>query len=293
MSTLPSAFVRGAIAGASTFSNDWFLIEHAGGLYRISRNELVEALGRAGGLTISGASGVERSITFKTGSNIRFALGINSTAESGGDTGSKFFMNVATDSGGYKFTAFDVERVAGNISFYTPLYCPSVGTTASAANAVFNGSDRLLKSTSSEEYKTAIEPLEVWRADKVIDEAVPIWYRSLAPADDPDWSWYGLTAEQMAEIDPRLVHWSYRPSDYEETPVYQTVAGQTRQVGVDRRLKEGAVKVPDGVAYERLTVMLLDVARREKAKVAALQSEMATLQTALAALTARVDALEA
>lgn len=293
MPTLPSALTRGTIAGAGTFAGDWFLVEHAGGLFRISRYELMRALGRDGALSIIGPSGGQRMLEFYTGASPRFYMGVNSLVESGGDAGSNFILNVCADNGSYKFTALDINRASGNISLYQPIFLPGLGTTASAANATLDGFGQLLKSTSSEEYKTAIEPLESWRADRVIDGAVPIWYRSLAPADDPDWSWYGLTAEQMAEIDPRLVHWSYRPSDYEETPVYETVDGQTRQVGVDRRLKEGAVKVPDGVAYERLTVMLLDVARREKAKVATLQDEVATLQTALAALTARVDALEA
>lgn len=286
MPTLPSALTRGSIAATSTAPGDWFVIEHAGGLYRISRVAMADAIGLSGYLVIGGNAGVERSLIFRTGAQSRFYVGINSTAEAGGDTGSKFFLNGTTDTGSYKFTAFEVDRALMEIKTWVKAYFPNMGTTASAANVVLDGTGHLLRSTSSEDYKTAIEPLESWRADQLVDEAQPIWYRSLAPADDPEWSWYGLSAEQMAAIDPRLVQWSYRPSDYEETPVYQTTEGETRQVGVDRRLKEDAVKVPDGVAYERLTVMLLDVVRREKAKVAALQD-------ALAALTARLDALEA
>lgn len=282
---------RPALSGADAAADDYVLVwdTSAGTHKKISRDSLLVALGRAGVVPLDGPAGTGRGITLFSNGSLRCMLGINAVAEAGANVGSNVFLNLCSDAGTYTFTPLEITRSNGALILWREVHVPGVGTTAGAANAFIGGGlygGQLLKSTSSEEYKTAIEPLESWRADQVIDEAVPIWYRSLAPADDPDWSWYGLTAEQMAAIDPRLVQWSYRPSDYEETPVYQTIAGETRQVGVDRQLKEGAVKVPDGVAYERLTVMLLDAVRREKAKVAALED-------AVAALTARVDALGA
>lgn len=214
-----------------------------------------------------------------------------------------------------------------------------VGTTASAANAYLDNtaSNSLLRSTSSMRYKTDAEPidLEIVReiGPKLLEAA--IWYRSLAPADRPGWSWYGMGAEMVAAIDPRLVHWTYPADAYEDVvtgtvdddvPVLEEVdeaateivveegravlrsvtrtdqrqivdllpvvteAGEpvtdgdgqplyhpvprvqkvTREV-TERRLKDGAQMIPDGVQYERVALILaLYLAdRMDKAGIAA------------------------
>jgi hypothetical protein len=79
----------------------------------------------------------------------------------------------------------------------------------------------------------------------------PVWYRSLADADRKDWSWYGLIAEEVAELEPRLVH--YAPD-------------------------ESGTLVPDGVQYDRLTVLLLDVIKRQRTRLLALEAAVAALQ---------------
>lgn len=137
-----------------------------------------------------------------------------------------------------------------------------VSTTASAANAFLDGanSNNLLRSTSSLVYKHDIETLQSDRADAFVDKARPIWYRSLAPADNPDWSWYGFSAEEMADIDPRLVAWGYQDRHYERDSEGQRV------------LRPDAVKVPDSVMYERTVVMLTDVVRRLRARMTALEA---------------------
>jgi len=148
------------------------------------------------------------------------------------------------------------------------IFFPAVGTTASGANAVLDTgsspSRKLLVSSSSIRYKTDVEPLDTEIAARVVRDARPVWYRSTAPADRKDWSWYGLIAEEVAEIDPRLVRWTYRDSDYEET-----IEG-----GVVRRiLKPDAQLVPDGVQYDRLAVLLL-------AHVQVLEKRLAALEAA-------------
>jgi hypothetical protein len=80
-------------------------------------------------------------------------------------------------------------------------------------------------------------------------------YRSAAAQDRPEWSWYGLVAEDVAAVDPRLVHW------------------------VDESDADGGRRLrPDAVQYDRLSVLLIDVVRRQRA--------------AIAGLTARIEALE-
>lgn len=161
---------------------------------------------------------------------------------------------------------------------------PTITTTASAANAFLdNGaSNSLLRSTSSLRYKSGIEDADGKYADALM-EVRPVWYRSTSQADNPDWGWFGFIAEEVAVELPQLVHWSYLDTDYElvthevEIDVVYRAERQVQIVGEDgklapqtlieempgkktvqrtrRELKPGAVKVPDGVQYERFTVL--------------------------------------
>jgi len=189
------------------------------------------------------------------------------------------------------------------------VYFPSVGTTASAANAYLdNGTtpaNQLLRSTSSLRYKTDVETLDHAKADAVLNLR-PVWYRSKAEADRKDWSWYGLIAEEVAQVEPRLVHWSY-PEDQFETIETQTDIEKTREVEVtpavlddegnvvepavtetetytetetksERKLKADAQLAPDGVQYDRLTVMLLDIVKRQNQRIEQLEAKVAAME---------------
>lgn len=166
-------------------------------------------------------------------------------------------------------------------------FFPAVGTTAAAANAYIDNasSNKLLRSTSSIRYKTDVHDIDGQTSGRIWDLR-PVRYRSLAPADNGGWSFYGLIAEEVATVDPRLVHWSYQASDYEtveqrtETPILVDTGvvdergepimrpGVEVTVETVTRLKAGAQLVPDGVQYERLAVLLL-------AEVKALRAELA------------------
>lgn len=170
------------------------------------------------------------------------------------------------------------------------VFFPTVGTTASAANAFINSgsspANSLLRSTSSLAYKRDVETLESGRADAVLDRARPIWYRSKAPADNPNWSFYGLSAEEMALIDPRLVVWGYQDQHYEivERVIEPLEEGEEPRTVTERVLKVDAEMVPDGVAYDRLPVLLLDIVRRQRDQLAAQAASMTALEVRVAAL---------
>lgn len=168
---------------------------------------------------------------------------------------------------------------------------PAISTTASAANAFLNSaaSNNLLRSTSSLRYKRDVETLDHEYADAVLNLR-PVWYRSRCDADDPRWGYYGFIAEEAAEIDPRLVHWAYLDSDYDEIQI-PAVMGMSEPVldecgeevepakeieiapaRTDRVLRKDAKLAPDGFQYERVCVLLLDVVKRLEARVAALEA---------------------
>jgi hypothetical protein len=153
-----------------------------------------------------------------------------------------------------------------------------IATTAAAANAHLDSGDdnRLYRSTSSIQYKTNVENIAKENSDSVLNLR-PVWYRSLASEDKKDWSWYGLIAEEVAEIEPRLVHWSYPDSDYDVT---------NENGKINRTLKSNAKLVPDGVQYERVSVLLLDVVKRQEE---AIQEQQAIIND----LKARIETLEA
>lgn len=154
------------------------------------------------------------------------------------------------------------------------VYFPSVGTTASATNAFLSPSsilvNQLLRSTSSLRYKTDVEDLDAARATALIADARPVWYRSLADADKKEWSHYGLIAEELAEIEPRLVHWMQAEAEYETVTLPD---GTTEQ-----RETTPARLIPDGVQYDRLPVFLLHYLKQQKTMIEALRARVTALK---------------
>jgi len=188
-------------------------------------------------------------------------------------------------------------------------FFPATTTTASAANAFLDSAstpvNRLYRSTSSLRYKKNIENIWEDRGEIVFDLR-PVWYRSKCETDRQEWSWYGFIAEEVAEIDPRLVHWTYLEDAYEEIVKETEYVTRTRPVldsdgsplikdngeqiveeyielveRKDKVLKADAQMVPDGVQYDRLTVLLTKTIQQMKNKY---DQEISTLKTEIETL---------
>lgn len=151
------------------------------------------------------------------------------------------------------------------------LYLPGMGTTASAANCFVNNAstpvaNQLMRSTSSARYKRDIEDLDIEFSKKLLD-ARPVYYRSAVETDNQDYSHWGFIAEELAEIDPRLVHYGYKNEDWE--------------IGEDGEtcLREGAELVPDGVQYERMVVHEMALIKDLYGLIKELQSEISELKS--------------
>lgn len=154
-------------------------------------------------------------------------------------------------------------------------------TTAAAANMVLEAGGAIRRSTSSIRYKTDVEDLESSYSDAVVLNARPVWYRSLAESDNQQWGWYGLIAEEVAEIDPRIVHWGYpvkrelvepaRDAVYNSEGEVVTPASEAVYSLVEDR--EAGLR-PEGVQYERLSVLLLDFVQRQQKKIEALEARL-------------------
>jgi len=143
-------------------------------------------------------------------------------------------LNAGTNSSD---TALAVKNQASSSTFFNvrgdgAVQFPLISTTASAANAFIDNanSNNLLRSTSSIRYKQDVHTLDV--ANEVL-KLRPIRYRSKAAADDPKLWWYGLIAEEVAKVDPRLI--------------FTDAQGR-----------------PDGVQYDRIGVLTLGVVQRQQ-----------------------------
>ena len=190
----------------------------------------------------------------------------DTTGGSGGRGGELIFYTSA--DGSHEPSARGKIIANGNLTGWTGIYND---TTGSAANVNVNSSGSLMRSTSSAKYKTNVETIEDSYADALL-ECRPVWYRSLCEQDNPEHGFWGFIAEEVAEIDPRLV--SYRTTEAS----YDKKTGEAIFSPVD--------PVPEGVQYDRFVPHLVNLIKRQKATITAQQAQIDDLL-------ARVTALEA
>jgi hypothetical protein len=135
-------------------------------------------------------------------------------------------------------------------------------TTTSTGNEVrIINSGTLQRISSSIKYKKDVETLEDQYVDAVIDNARPTWYRSKCESDNPDWGHYGFIAEELVQIDPRLV--CLEP---DENGSY---------LGADGNRYE-----PEGVQYQSIIPMLVNAIKRQKQAIETLEAKVAALEAA-------------
>lgn len=146
------------------------------------------------------------------------------------------------------------------------LTCPGVysNTTAAAANVVVSTSPYyILRSTSSIKYKTNVEDIDPAYSAKLLD-CRPVWFRSTCSIDNPNWSHWGFIAEEVASIDPRLVHWKTKDRITQEDGT---------QIEIELETPE-----PEGVQYDRFVPHLLNLIKRQQQAIEDLQAEVAALK---------------
>ena len=146
------------------------------------------------------------------------------------------------------------------------------GTTTGGGPVYVESDGDFLRYTSSRKYKTDIETLEDARADKILD-CRPVWYRSLSEndiktpgADKSDWGWYGFIAEEVAEIEPRLVNWATKDAVDQKTE-----NGNINQVSVER---DPSNYEAEGVRYDNFVPLLVNLVKRQKEEIASLKARL-------------------
>ncbi len=119
-------------------------------------------------------------------------------------------------------------------------------TTANAANVFVSSAGVFQRSTSSIKYKTEIETADINLSENLVYNSEPVWYRSLCDGDPEEWSYWGFIAEEVAEIDPRMVHWG----------------------------DDG----PESVQYDRYVVHLVNVIQQQKQQLDSIEARLAALE---------------
>jgi len=209
------------------------------------------------------AVGSGASITIAGGTSSDCAVYFGDTAD--GDVGGIIYSH-ADDSinlrvGGankIEFTNTNNLLVLGNITPATQVnysICTSGrmqsngtynNTTANAADVLINATGVFARSISSIKYKTDVENAELSYSEALIYGSRPVWFRSLADNDPSDYSYWGFIAEEVAEIDPRMVHWG----------------------------NDG----PEGVQYDRYVVHLVSIIQKQQQRLDALEARIAALE---------------
>lgn len=105
-------------------------------------------------------------------------------------------------------------------------------TTAAAPNLTIASNGLISRSTSSKRFKKDILDVDIETSKSIISQARPIKYKSTSDVDNPNYSYYGLIAEEVSKIDKRLVFWGK---------------------------SESGVEIEDGVSYERFIPHLINV----------------------------------
>jgi hypothetical protein len=136
--------------------------------------------------------------------------------------------------------------------------------TGSAVQVTSSGT--IGRATSSIKYKKDVEDLWSSISDAAVSKLRPVFYRPKSLEGDvlPNWSYVGLIAEEVALVEPRLVR-------------YRTVKSVSDGSG-GRDLVPLDTPEPEDVDYARLSVLLLDVVKRQGSKIESLEARLAALE---------------
>jgi hypothetical protein len=150
---------------------------------------------------------------------------------------------------------------------------------AGSANVQASSDSQLRRITSSGKYKKDVEGLDHEVADRVLDLR-PVWFRAKENnTDNPEqWSYVGLIAEEVAEVEPRLVF--YKTVD----PVLDEHGNMVMGEDGEPELKILDTPEPESVQYDKIAVYLLDVVKREKARSDDLEQRIIALEKLVASL---------
>jgi len=150
---------------------------------------------------------------------------------------------------------------AGTIDISVPYHTQTVN----GVNASWVGS-YLTQFVSSARYKTDIQDMPRDVVDKVMAFR-PVTFRSKCSIDDPNQIHFGLIAEEVEAIEPRLVHYDYDNKDY---------VNERDKEGapIKHFLRKGAKKQVMGLDYNAIVTLLLRKVQDQDERIKALEAKL-------------------
>ena len=159
-------------------------------------------------------------------------------------------------------------------------------TTAATADLVhISGSsyyNRMYRSTSRRDAKKDIESITDENALALL-QSRPVWFRSAIEHDDPNLSYYGFIAEELAEVDPRLCTWGSGRVLLEGEELNEgerACTCENNESFVHTFDHEPDCIQVSGVDYGRLTAHLTKIAQIQQTTIDDLTSRIQLLETA-------------
>jgi len=134
------------------------------------------------------------------------------------------------------------------------------------------------RTSSSEKYKKDIENLDPALVDNAIEKLRPVWFRSKNPGcdDSENWSHLGLIAEEVAQVEPRLV--AFKCMDMvPETKIVKQEDGTDKEHTEYKAVKR-ATPEPEAVQYDLVGVLLLSKVQRMMKHIETLEARIAALE---------------
>jgi hypothetical protein len=164
------------------------------------------------------------------------------------------------------------------------LLMPGLPTTAQAAamHVANSESNRLYRFNSSAANKTQIEPIEDEYGDKILD-LKPVFFRSLNEVDDPTWSFFGFTAEDVDAVDFRFCMYTKKQALndngeplFEQTPLPEIQEDGTiiEVLGDSRTPIYTDEQVPDAWNVNAVVAALVQLVQRQEQRIRALEGRL-------------------
>lgn len=267
------------VGGQIVFNSDHKVLQYCDGTDWIGmgwKGASLDVSGNAGALQFKGSTGQLASDNLLYWDNAQKRLGVGTdepaarmhvegTLTLGGGT------EIWAEGGGLRFKgASDVEgngavfydgdnnilvRIRTSNYSGSPLRVDGLAdyTTANAANVYVTSAGNFARVTSSARYKDAIEDITPAQSQELFSLRA-VTYTSKARGDDAQQRYYGFIAEEVAQTAPMLVHWKLD--------------------------EESQKNIPDGVAYERVSVLLQAIVKEQDARIRALETRLQTLENA-------------
>ena len=234
--------------------------------------------------------------TSNTPTQLAYINAVASGTHAAGDNPTDLVFGVTADNTETVFEALRIRQDGSLVSQDT------YDNTQSGSTVVVTSGGVIGRTSSSIKYKKDVETLDAELVDNAITNLRPVWYRTKdAKGDDKEtWSHIGLIAEEVHEVEPRLVR--YRTEKVEFVDVDEQVT-KTREVSpavtdedgnvvqeavteeytetVTRKEKHNSpldTPEPEDVDYGRLAVLCLAKIQQQEQTIAALEARIAALE---------------